>query len=177
MKIALLGGTFDPPHLAHVQVLQHLLQSKAYDEIWVLPSRRNPFKDSSTSFDHRLKMCHLAFDFLGPQVQVKSDEKNLSGYTIDLVKHLIKKFPNNIFYFVAGNDLQKQLSQWKETENLQKWVTFVFLPRAPDPDSPFMDLSSTEIRKKAVQNKSLAGLVPSKVEKYIHEHNLYQDES
>ena len=173
MRVALLGGSFDPPHLAHVQVLQHLLAERRYDRIWVLPSPQNPLKPESTPFAHRLAMARLAFADLDPRIEVRDDEAELSGFTIDLARKLRAENPGVEFTFVGGSDLREQLPSWKDSEELIRLLSFRFLPRPPAPDSPFLPLSSREIRERAKKGSPLDGLLPEAIERYIREHRLY----
>lgn len=169
-NIALFGGSFDPPHLAHVQIVEEL--SKKYDQVWILPSAAHAFKKDQSSFLDRLKLCELSFSNI-PQVKIMDVEKDLSGYAIDTVKFLKANFPNCQFTWILGSDLLKQLDQWKEADQLKQLIKFETLPRAPQEKSPFLGISSTEIRKKAQQGKSLKNLVVPQVEAYIKEHKLY----
>lgn len=173
MRVALLGGSFDPPHLAHVQVLEHLLGSGRFDRLWVLPSPQNPLKPASTPFERRLAMARLAFGGIDPRVEVRDDEAKLSGFTIDLVHKLKAENPDHVWTFVGGSDLREQLPSWRESEELIRLLNFEFLPRPPAPGSPFLPLSSREIRERAKKGLPLAGFVPKSVENYIATNGLY----
>jgi nicotinate-nucleotide adenylyltransferase len=174
MNIALFGGSFDPPHLAHVQVVKYLLDSKRYDEIWVIPSKQNPLKAKGHGFSQRLKMAQLAFGELGEKVKVRRDDENLSGYTIDLVRHLQKIYPDDKFTFVGGSDLRQEISQWKNGDRLREIINFEFLPRPPNPDSPFLPLSSTEVREKLAAGEEPRSLLPEKVAQFVQKGQLYR---
>ena len=174
MKIALLGGSFDPPHLAHLQVVRYLLSRGEFDQVWVYPTRQNPFKTTETSFEHRLEMCRLAFSEFGDRVQVLDAERRLSGFTIDLVRHLLKSFPEHRFTFVGGSDLQQELPRWKDAETLKGLIDFEFLPRPPDPDSPFLDLSSSEVRQALIAGDPAERFLPKKVAEFVKNKPLYR---
>ncbi len=173
-RVALFGGSFDPPHLAHLQVVEHLLGSEKFDQVWILPSPQNPLKPTSSSFDDRLAMCRLAFADLAPRAQVRDDERSLSGFTIDLARKLRAEFPEHEFSFVGGSDLKAELPRWKESSELQRILGFVFLPRPPDPSSPFAPIRSTELRERAKKGLPLDDLLPKSVERYIREQKLYR---
>jgi len=175
MRVALLGGSFDPPHLAHIQVLKYLLASGRFDEVWVLPSPQNPLKPASSPFETRLEMCRLAFEGLDRRIQVMEDEGSLSGYTIDLVRHLKQHHPQSDFTFIGGGDLATEIPRWKESAALQGMIAFEFLPRPPQPDSPFAAISATQIREQAKKGLPISDLVPRSVESFIRHHRLYQD--
>jgi len=173
MKIALFGGSFDPPHLAHVQVIQYLLDSGRYDEVWVIPSRQNPFKEKGLSFETRLKMCDLAFGGWGPRVQCRRDEEKLSGYTIDLIRALKDQNPQHQFTFVAGSDLRDQVKDWKDGGALIKMIDFEFLPRPPEQGSPFLPLSSTWVRAQLAQGEAPDKFLPEKVAEFVEREQIY----
>lgn len=172
--IALLGGSFDPPHLAHVQIAAHLLNSGRYDEVWVFPSGRHPFKQATASFSDRLEMCRLAFETFGSQVRVSDEDDRSSGFTIDLVRALQARHPDLAFTFVLGSDLKEDIQRWKEGELLQKILPFAFLPRPPAPGSPFPDISSTAVRERVKNRLPIDGFVPKAVEDYITSRQLYR---
>jgi len=173
-KVALLGGSFDPPHLAHVQVIKHLLQSDKYDEVWVVPTCQNPFKEDGTPFEQRLAMCRLAFGELGERVQVRDDEKNLSGFAIELVRYLSKRNPHHHWTFVAGSDLKDQVDHWKDGSELKKMIKFEFFLRGGEEGSPFLPLSSTEAREVARHGGDLKKILPEKVADYVQREQLYR---
>ena len=173
MRVALLGGSFDPPHRAHVQVVEHLLRQNRYDEVWILPSPQNPLKTVSAPFEDRLAMCRLAFEGLDPRVSVRDDEGSLSGFTIDLIRHLKQHHPKDEFIFVGGSDLAGDLPRWKESEALHKLLRFEFLPRPPAPNSPFPPISGTEIRDLIKKGLPTDELLPKSVEAYLRNRKLY----
>lgn len=174
MRIALLGGSFDPPHLAHVQVVEYLLKTGRFDEVWIFPSPQNPLKPASVPFEDRLAMCRQAFERIDPRVRVKDDEGSLSGYTIDLIRHLKQHYPKAEFTFIGGSDLAKELPRWKESEALKKVLQFEFLPRPPDPGSPFAPISATTIRERIKKGLPIEDQVPKSIWQYIRGRNLYQ---
>jgi nicotinate-nucleotide adenylyltransferase len=174
MNIALFGGSFDPPHLAHVQVARYLLNSRRYDQVWVIPSKQNPLKAKGCAFDQRLKMSRLAFSEMGSQVQVRDDDEKLSGYTIDLIRRLQADHPKAKFTFIVGSDLREQIPQWKDGASLQKIIDFEFLPRPPAPDSPFLPLSSSEVRQKLAAGEDPKKFLPEKVAHYVQTEQLYR---
>ena len=173
-SIALFGGSFDPPHLAHLQVIHYLQQQKRFDEIWVLPAGQHPFKKDSAGFGDRLAMCRLVFDD-ETNVVVREDDRDSTGYTLDLIEMLQTQNPDAAFSFVGGSDLEKEIARWKDPEALRARVEFLFLPRPPDPDSPFLPFSSTEIRRLVKNRLPISSFVPKAVEDYIAAHQLYLD--
>ncbi len=125
MKIALFGGSFNPPHLGHQAVVKNLTKSSLFDEVWILPSFKHPFEKKLASFEDRLEMCQLAFKDLGKKIQISTLEKELNspeGYTVDLIHSLLKKYPKHNFSLVIGTDLFQEKSRWKNFEEIEKKV-------------------------------------------------------
>ena len=172
--VALFGGSFDPPHRAHVQIVEYLLRQDDCDEVWVLPSFRHPQKQTEASFEQRLAMCQLAFQDLGPKVQISDWEKQSSGFTVGLLEQLHQRFPEHRWILVLGSDLRTQISSWKEPERMQKLAELRFLPRSVDASGIFSPEQSREIRQKIRSGQSIRDLVPAAVENFIYEHSLYE---
>lgn len=176
-NIALFGGSFNPPHKAHLEVVVFLLGQNQFDEIWLVPSFDHPFEKNLASFEHRKKMCELTIEGLNQKVRVCCIEKELQeapSYMINTIRALKGKYPEYKFTLVLGTDCRYDLPQWKEGDTLSCEVDFFFIPRPGFEDSPFTDISSTKIRG-FIQNKETAKkyLKPSVVD-YIERHRLYQ---
>ncbi|MBL7684671.1 MAG: nicotinate-nicotinamide nucleotide adenylyltransferase [Deltaproteobacteria bacterium] len=180
MKIALFGGSFDPPHLGHQAVIQWLLEEGNFDEVWILPSFSHPFQKPLSDFNDRLTLCKLAFEQDENQVKVLEIEKEFAPgpvYSIDVVQKLREQFPQTQFSFVIGSDLKIRLNEWKDIETLKRWVDFIFIPRSGFETSPFPKISSTDLRRlfqeKPIPLKKISSLVPEKVLQYILSQGLY----
>jgi nicotinate-nucleotide adenylyltransferase len=176
MKIALFGGSFNPPQNGHVALAQALLDSKLFDEVWVLPSFRHPFGKPLAPFEDRLNLCRLAFEGLSARLKVSDVEKGIDppeGYTIDTVRYLKKKYPEDKFYLVMGSDLILEFPRWKDSTELKKMIEIFPISRAGYEESQFPRVSSTEIREALRLGKDISSLVPPQVAKYIGEKNLY----
>ncbi len=174
MNVAIFGGSFDPPHFAHIEVLKYLIAQNKFDEVWVIPSKKNPLKPTQSRYSDRIKMCQLAFEEINPSIKIIEEEKELTGFTIDLIQHLKKKFPEHHFTFLGGSDLQQEMQQWKDHEELKKQIQFEFFPRPPQP-SPFPNISSTEIRQSVKKQLPIDHFVLKAVAEYIRQHHLYQN--
>jgi nicotinate-nucleotide adenylyltransferase len=177
MRIALFGGSFNPPHLGHIAIVKDLLASKKFDELWVIPSFKHPFGKELASFEDRITMCHLLYDPLGPKVKISEVEKkinNTQGWTITTLRHLIDQFPEHQFSWVMGSDLFRETSKWKDFDEIKKWVPIISIPRAGYEKSKFPEISSTQVRKAIVEGKDMSSLVPPEVMKYIQKKGLYR---
>lgn len=176
-KIALFGGSFNPPHKAHLEVLEWLKEKNKFDEIWILPTFSHPFEKSLISFKHRKKMCELMVQTTGAPVQVCLIEeklKNSPSYTIDAINALKKKYPLAEFTFVVGSDCRRQLDSWKEIQKLKSKTSFLFIPRPGYEESPFSDISSTTIRRLIGDKKDCSQHLPPLVWDYICQNKLYE---
>jgi nicotinate-nucleotide adenylyltransferase len=187
MQIALLGGSFDPSHNAHLEACRYLLEAEDFDRVWLMPTYKHAFGKDLASFDHRTAMCALLSNPFRGRVLVSEVERNLAGSgvnrTIDTIKYLKAHHPLEDFTFVIGSDNLDQISDWKDSTHLKQEVPFLVLRRSGFKDHPgwtfsritLPDISSTEIRERISKGEPITGLVPDIVEEYIQEHSLYVD--
>jgi nicotinate-nucleotide adenylyltransferase len=193
MKIGLMGGTFDPIHLGHLLAAERALEETGLDEVWFMPTNVSPHKQHApmASAEQRWEMVVLA-SAAHPQFRAIDDELRRGGvsYTIDTMKEMTQKHPNDSFYFIIGADMVQYLPQWYRIEELCRLVSFIGLHRPgweldteqlPDfvksavmtAPMPMIDISSTEIRERRQQGKSIRFLVERNVYEYIEENELY----
>lgn len=187
--IGLLGGTFDPIHCGHLLAAEQAREQAGLDEIWFLPTHIPPHKsrEGLTPAHHRLTMVQLAIED-HPAFRVSDEELHREGpsYSYDTMVRLVKKHRDYRFSFIIGGDMVKTLSTWHRYEELVGLTDFIGLARPgfeldlSDPEHvtfvnmPVWDISSTLIRQKVVDGKSLRYLVPDAVERYIKENRLYE---
>lgn len=184
-KVGILGGAFNPPHIGHLLIAEHVREHLLLDEIWFVPTFISPHKESvHIPVKHRLAMLDRAIEdnehFLIHKIEI--ERKGIS-YTIDTIKAFKEKYPKVNFYFIIGADMVEYLPKWKQIDQLIELVTFVGVRRldyqlqTPYPikivDIPLINLSSSYIRQRIKKNQSIKYLVTKSVEKYIKEHNLY----
>ena len=177
MRIALFGGSFNPPHLGHVGVAQGMIESNQFDELWILPCLTHAFQKALAPYPDRIAMCRLAFEPLSPKILVKKTEeeiKNTQGWSILTLRHLHQQNPQHEFYWLMGSDLIQEKEHWKNFDEIEKMVKIHPIPRASHEHSPFPNLSSTDIRGRISKCESLADLVPKEVEDYIQARGLYR---
>lgn len=189
-KIGLLGGTFDPVHLAHLHMAEVAKEECGLEEIWFVPAKSPPHKQGQplTPAEHRLAMLRLAIEEV-PYFKLCLVEFEREGpsYTIDTVIALQNRHPFDQFYFIIGEDMAASLDRWERIDQLLMRITFIVLTRpgvtkgdwAPWQERiihvPMLPshLSSTLIRKRVQEGKSIRFLVPEKVYAYIAQHRLY----
>ena len=185
-KIAILGGTFNPPHLGHLIIASEVQSQLNFDEVWFMPNQEPPHKESTigVSSAQRLEMVQRAIAD-NPLFKIQKIELERTGrsYTFDTMKILSEKYDAD-FYFIIGADMIEYLPKWYKIEELVKLVTFIGVNR-PDYDQqstypiilldvPNIEISSCKIRKKVKMGKSIRYFVPNSVMEYIEENGLYE---
>lgn len=189
MKTGLLFGSFNPVHTGHLIIAQHFLNEGIAEEVWLVVSPHNPFKDVQTlaPVTDRLTMARMAVE-ANPRIQVCDIELSLPtpSYTANTLQNLFAFFPDRTFTLIIGEDILSGMHNWKDSAWLLSHIELAVFPRtdsvAPDPASkiphtvtraPLIGISSTAIRALLQQGKSVKYLVPESVENYILEHQLY----
>ena len=188
-KIGLLGGTFDPIHIGHLLMARAALEMLGLDQVIFIPSCVPPHKKAPTLFSakDRLKMVRLATKE-NPQFDVSDFEIKKGGksYSVDTVRHFQKAAPASTkLFFIVGGDAIKEIDTWKDIDELKKMCSFVSVnrPGYPREEAKYkyhavtmngIEMSSTEIRKRILQKKTIQYLVPDAVLGYIRKNNLYK---
>lgn len=168
MKVALLGGSFNPPHLAHERLARFVLNEKGFDQVWILPCAQHAFGKELAPFEDRIEMCRKAFS--ESKILVKEDEKNLSGYSFDLVSKLKSEYDHD-FFWVGGEDLKEELHLWHRIDELKEMIQFSFLGRS---ESDFGNESSSEIRDLVSKGKDASKMLKPEILDYIQKKALYK---
>ncbi len=192
MRIGIFGGSFDPIHIGHAIIAQHIISSGAVDRLWLMVSPVNPLKagkERQVADTDRLRMVEMvtrpmenvetsAFEFTMPR----------PSYTIDTLNALQAKFPDDEFYLITGADNWELFGKWRNSEEILAKYHLLIYPRLgykvniPDElqdrvqliDAPIIELSSTQIRERLAAGLSVRFHVPDEVLGYIERHNLYQ---
>ena len=203
LRLGVFGGAFDPPHRAHVALVEAAVAQLQLDRVHVLPTGQAWHKPRQLSAAaDRLAMTRLAFEPL-PQVAVDDREILRAGpsYTIDTLQALQHEYPNAQLYLLIGDDQRRSLPSWHQIGEIARIAIIcaagrdVAVPawdensnRSPSLaslsdtlqarirhlDMPLMPHSATDIRALAATEQVLTGLLPPAVERYIHEHHLYR---
>lgn len=185
MKIGILGGTFNPPHLGHRVLAFEAIEHLKLDKVLIVPTNIAPHKQrDSLDISRRLDMIKLAFSG-DEHFQIEDCEIKRGGtsYTIDTIRELEKRYPDDQFYLIVGSDLANDFTSWKDYSLLKSLITIVVACRNDYPlkekdDFVLLDIaqlyiSSSQIRQLASQGHSIQHLVKDKVADYIKKHNLY----
>jgi len=174
MKIALFGGSFDPPHKGHIKIIQMALKNLDIDRVFVCPTYLNPFKREFHA-PPRLRILWLRKilkKYPGVSICNYEIKKNRPVATIETVRHFYKYFNVEKIYLIIGADNLKSLSKWKEYEKLKKSVTFVVATRGGEKIPKNLkklpvnvNISSTKLREKP-DKRYLPREIAEEVEKY-----------
>jgi nicotinate-nucleotide adenylyltransferase len=183
-KIAVVGGTFDPIHKGHLQVITEV--AKKFEKVIVIPTGNPWLKDHTpiASGEQRVAMAQIAINSLnlGEKVQVSAIEVKRTGpsYAIDTVNELSKIYPDCQFTLILGSDAASNLSKWHRSDELLKLVEVLVVKRPGVNSSSFEeieisapDLSSTQIRDKVANSADISEFVTPTVASFIKEHHLY----
>lgn len=180
MEVALLGGSFNPPHVGHLIAAHFVRATQPVDEVWFMPSYRHPFGKALTAFEHRLQMCRLLCDEASGWLKVSEVEREVpgDGRTVDTLEHLRRVQPGTNFWLVIGSDILPDLPKWKDFQRIEQLSRVLVLYRAgyPSPRAfgpPLAEVSSTEIRERLGRGDVPSDLVPRQVLEYAHQHRLY----
>ncbi|MBE2251556.1 MAG: nicotinate (nicotinamide) nucleotide adenylyltransferase [Myxococcus sp.] len=178
-RVALLGGSFNPPHVGHLMAALYVRATRAVDEVWLVPAFNHPFGKDLAAFDDRVSMCELMAQDCGPWLQVSRAEAEVGGEgrTIELLEWLIPRHAGTRFEFVIGSDILGDLPKWKAWDRISELVDVVVLHRAGYPareaiGPPMAEVSSTEIRRQIAAGARPDGLVPRRVLDFIAERGV-----
>ncbi len=195
MNIGIYGGSFNPPHIAHLVVAESVRDQFGLDQILWIPGYIPPHKTHLKLVDasHRLAMTRLAIN-TNPQFSISTIEIDRKGtsFTIDTVKTLLSENPKNTYFLVIGEDSLHDFMTWRDPEGIVERVELlvyrrptsrqrpatseaeVYFPnRIQFAHAPLLEVSSAEIRRMIHAGKSIRHLVPDPVYDYIATHNLY----
>jgi nicotinate-nucleotide adenylyltransferase len=191
-RVALFGGSFNPPHVGHLLTAVAVKAVGLVDEVWMLPAKHHPFDKPLAPFHQRLRMCKTLIGDLSPDAfQVKDYEgHNPTGYSVDLLEWLQVNARPAEYSLVIGTDLVGELPKWHKPERLFELANLIVVGRSGYskrwlkkdlPEGTRMlhhvampMVSSSEVRMKIGQGKDVSDLVPPKVIRLIQELGLYR---
>jgi len=181
MDVAIFGGSFNPPHVAHQLACAFVLATSRCDQVWMLPTFKHPFDKQLAPFEDRVKMCERAAHVFGGKVHVSRLEEELGGesFTLRTVKELQTRFSRDRFRLVIGADLVAERERWHGWGELKERIEFIVVGRSGESrvaeavGIEMPRVSSTEVRERLGRGASVDGLVDANVLDYIHEKGLY----
>ncbi|QDT44326.1 Nicotinate-nucleotide adenylyltransferase [Gimesia alba] len=198
MRIGIFGGTFDPVHYAHLLLAEQSREQANLDEVWLIPAGSPPHKESTGISSGKQRREMLDFAIAGnPAFVIKDLELHREGpsYTVETLRQLKETHPDDEFFLIVGADSVRDLHTWREPEAILELAKLIGVnrPNISLPDLteltqkfgddviakilwvtiPGIDISSTDIRKRVRENKSVRYMTPRAVEVYIHNNRLY----
>ncbi|TVZ16359.1 nicotinate (nicotinamide) nucleotide adenylyltransferase [Maribacter sp. MAR_2009_72] len=192
-NIGLYFGTFNPIHIGHLVIANHMAEFSDLDEVWFVVTPQSPFKTKKTLLDnhHRYEMVYEAtVDY--PKLRPSKIEFDLPqpNYTVNTLAHLMDKHPAQYtFSLIMGEDNLKGFHKWKNYETILENHAIYVYPRVSEGvvehrfkthekihrvNAPIMEISSTFIRKAHKNSKNIRPLLPPEVWKYMDEMNFYR---
>ena len=191
MRVCIFGGTFDPPHIGHLLIAQTVCEAENFDKILFMPANRPPHKKNISGVEDRLAMLNIAIEG-NPNFEISDMEIKRGGvsYTIDTLKALkpsIITEEDDLFYLI-GSDSLLELIHWKKPRDILKNCNVVvairpgfrpsdipawILHRIQFANIPRFEISSSNIRTRWRENKTIRYLVTLPVWEYINQNQLY----
>ena len=190
MRLGIFGGSFDPPHLGHLLPVIDAAEALGLDAVRFVPTAVQPLKVGrvSASPDHRLAMTERLVAGI-PGFAVDSVEITRAGlsFTVDTLAAMAARHPGSELVLLLGADAFALFGEWREPERIRQLATIAVLVRGgdrmPDPGARTgvrllqtrrVDISSTELRARVADGRTIRGFVPDAVADYIAEHRLYK---
>jgi len=190
MKIGLFFGSFNPVHVGHMFIADHMATHTDLDEVWMVVSPQNPLKKQSNlarDYD-RLHLVNLA---IGEHKNIRASNIEFDlpkpSYTVDTLTYLHEKYPNKEFALIMGGDNLATIHKWKNYEILLRdYDIYVYsrpendlgeywdLPNIVIAKAPLLHISATYIRKQIKEGKSVRYMLPAAVYEYIESSNMYR---
>lgn len=203
MKIGIFGGTFNPPHKGHTRMIDKMTEELGLDKVLVIPNKIPTHKrcDDLADNQHRLAMCKIAFQNSKYEISRMEMDRESDSYTIYTVDELKKRYPNDDLYLIIGSDMFLIFHKWYKHKELLEKCTICVASRNTDDSihelrayafeklgiyikdldgknihiSPLdaYIVSSSEIRERIDEGKSLYGIVEPEIIEYMENHKLY----
>ncbi|SRR5260370_23997623 len=201
MRIGVFGGTFDPVHYGHLILAEQCREQGRLDQVWFVPAPRPPHKADRplTRFDQRVEMLALAVAG-NPAFRVDEIEKERTGpsFTVDTLAEFQKQHPQDEFYLLVGSDTLQDLPHWHDPVGVLRRAGLMVMLRPNHPllsaeelrasvplpedvplrmevaETPLIDISSRDLRRRVVRGRSLRYFLPRAVEVYIQEKQIYR---
>lgn len=200
IKTGIFGGAFNPPHLGHVNLAREAIEQLKLRKLLIIPTFESPHKSTKLlPFEQRAEMCRRAFEPLNGSgncncgVEISYIEQEMGGvsYTVNTLRELAKRFPDERFYLLIGGDMLFSFREWYRYESVLKESTVCAVARKDDSYSDMVefansigrvkvlrtsvvDMSSSEIRERIANGEAVSEMLPSGVAEFIEENKLYR---
>jgi nicotinate-nucleotide adenylyltransferase len=188
-RIGILGGSFDPPHNAHIAMAQAAIDRIPLDKVLFMPAPRPPHKthEALTPYAQRIQMVELAVaGHNGMELSLMEEFRQGPSYTVELLEHYHATHDDTLF-LIVGADSAGDMQGWKDPARVLELATVVVFPRTGYDlvvpvqgdisvilfEDPVIDVSSTEIRSCVHKRDAVDALIPKSVNKFILDNSLY----
>ena len=189
MDIGLYFGSFNPIHHGHLIIANHIINTTSLQEVWLLVSPQNPFKNSAVLLNenHRYNLVQIALE---GETRLKASNIEFKlpkpSYTVNTLAYLAEKYPTHSFTIIMGSDGFQNIDKWHNAAVILKQypilvykrpgfdVTETFGATVEELEAPLLQISSTHIRKLIKENKSIRYLVPDSVQQEIEKQHYYK---
>lgn len=190
MRLGILGGSFDPPHVGHLLAATDALETLSLDQLVFVPTGQQPLKPAgaAASPEHRLAMVRLLVGN-DPRFAVDAVEIDRPGvsFSVETLAGFAARYPEAERYFLVGSDVLSSFARWREPDRIAQLAHIAVVTRGDEVvdlagigGEPValrtrrVDVSSTEIRERVRRGQSIHGFVPDAVAAYIEAHRLYR---
>ena len=190
MNIGLYFGSFNPIHLGHLIIANHVVEETDLDEVWFIVTPQNPFKKNNTLLNesHRLQLVRLAIEG-SRKLKANNIEFSLPrpSYTCDTLIHLQERYPGRVFSLIIGSDGYQNINKWKNANYILNNFQILLFMRPGFEEikpisentilisAPLLDISATQIRHKIKHRKSIRYLVPDIIMEEIINNGYYNN--
>ncbi len=190
MNIGLYFGSFNPIHLGHLIIANHVVEETDLDEVWFIVTPQNPFKKNNTLLNesHRLQLVRLAIEG-SRKLKANNIEFSLPrpSYTCDTLIHLQERYPSRVFSLIIGSDGYQNINKWKNANYILNNFQILLFTRPGFEEikpisentilisAPLLDISATQIRHKIKHRKSIRYLVPDIIMEEIINNGYYNN--
>ena len=193
MKVGLYFGTFNPIHVGHLIIANHMTEFSDLEEVWFVVTPLSPHKKKQSLLDnhHRYQLVDVAVEDY-PKLRPSNIEFKLPqpNYTVHTLAHISEKYPNKEFSLIMGEDNLRTFHKWKNYETIVEHHDIYVYPRLGGgkvknqfrnhpkvhrvEGAPVIQISATHIRNCIKENKNVQSLLPKEVWTYIDEMNFYR---
>jgi nicotinate-nucleotide adenylyltransferase len=189
MNIGLYFGSFNPVHHGHLIIANHIINSTSLQEVWLVVSPQNPFKNSTVLLNEHHRY-HLVQTALEGEHKLKASNIEFRlpkpSFTVNTLAYLAEKYPGHNFTIIMGSDGFQNINKWHNAPVILKQypilvykrpgfeITETFGASVKELEAPLLQISSTHIRKLIKENKSIRYLVPDSVQQEIEKHQYYK---
>lgn len=190
MKVGLYFGSFNPIHIGHLIIANHVVENTYVDQVWLVVSPQNPMKPAASLLNEYQRL-HLVQSAINTNEKLKASDVEFKlpkpSYTIDTLAYLEEKYPNHKFSVIMGSDSFSNISKWKNADILQKNYHLIIYQRPEFTitsdktttnttilNAPLLDVSATNIRQCIKEKKSIQYLVTDDVREEIEKNGYYR---